>query len=925
MPPKNALQGRLAGKAVEKSNAEKKSSGSSSVNHGQSGQPTKRKYPHHPGAGSSNKPGKGTQPDTRAAKRMKTFDTRAIAAQKSHAALKDGELDVQAFVNSMAFEINALDESMRRTRTSKTSRAFQRVPFRMRRRAAAHNYRRVPKRLHRRAKREMAEDNTPTVSSKTRKPKTTRARLRAQTARRLEILARRKRLLKLKKGLGDDKETITIRAARPKIRRNALNDAPLTAPKYRKRQREKIWLPTHLWHAKRARMTSPAQPLWGWAIPITPTQKVYRPTHRAQWERGAMAWDMSYMSTICMSGSPSSMKNVLKLLGLTQEALWNDKAKRWRAGAVHWSGNLSRKVQDTPRLIGPATIIWNPEEQHENTESIKSFRQLFIRIHPSAFLETFNELLRLVKMQDPRPYLQDLRYEIGSIDITGPDSTEALLGVLKSYSSKAELKESDATKFESLVGLKDPASLPTGCLLAFSISDPRLGYPPRQVHISQPGNQSSQIALLQTLSTFRRDEGLKPRQLFDRDARFKASRLPSQQALNRHRGKGPPGSVLEPTMVDPPIPIMLLASRDSANPQTSGTWTLMLPWKCVLPVWHSLMHYPVSTGGNPWFGGLNEIRQLKFEHGHPWFPGDLPGTDAGNKWELEERVLREKTWDRMPKGKRVNWESLDLGAGRQGEIGIGWNCDYEILFSLRQRKDSQQSVDSKQAEDASTAPVPQNSQNRLVSQLTDIIHLTKAHFNSYQPKAEKLPLASIVTVNIKVLGRGVPVTCARIYRLPEAKAVSISTQAEVPATDPPHPKIQGQLPSNLRDQWLAQNQSKTTTRQKNGWQAQDLETRKQFLAQQLIGPVGSHLPAPANSENINGHPLCPGEEDLIGFITSGSFSLRDGRGEGIGSLSAEKAMKELKIYEKANNPAARLCIVRNAGQNIGWLAKWELI
>ncbi|KAI1641501.1 ribonucleases P/MRP protein subunit POP1-domain-containing protein [Biscogniauxia mediterranea] len=927
MPPQNAPQGTPAGKPIERSNAAKKPLGSSWVNPTQSREQRKRKNTPHQGTSSNSKSGKNTPLDTRATKRMKTSDTRAIAVQKSHAALKDGELDVQAFVNSMAFEINALDESMRRTRTSKTSRAFQRVPFRMRRRAAAHNYRRVPKRLQKRAKREMIDDNTPTVSAKTRKPKTTRARLRAQTARRLEILAKRKRLLKLKKGLGDDKETITIRAARPKIRRNALNDAPLTAPRYRKRQREKIWLPTHLWHAKRARMTSPAQPLWGWAVPITPTQKVYRPTHRAQWERGAMAWDMSYMSTIGMSGSQGSMQSVLKLLGLTQEALWNDTAKRWRAGAIHWSGHLSRRIRDTVHVIGPATIIWNPEkEQHNKTNSAKAYRQLFIRIHPSAFLETFNELLRLVKMQNPRPYLQDLRYEIGSIDITGPDSTEVLLGVLKPYVSKDIPREADATMFESLVGLKDPASLPHGSLLAFSISDPRLRYPPRQVPISQLGSQSSHTTLLDALSAFRRDEGLSPRQLFDRDARFKASRLPSQQSLNRRRGKGPPGTVLEPTVADPPIPIMLLASRNSTKSQTSGTWTLMLPWKCVLPVWYSLMHYPVSTGGNPWFGGLNEIRQLKFEHGQPWFPGDFPGTEAGNKWELEERNARKKAWDSMPKGKRVNWETLDLGAGRKGEIGVGWNCDYEKLFGLRPTKEpTQKSSRGEDMEDTSKASAPQESQELPVNPLAEIIHLPTTAFNSYQTRADELPVASVVTVNIKILGRGVPTACARIYRLPEAKTADVSTQAEVPATDPPLPKVPGKLPPNLRDQWLSQNQPKNNTNQNNISKIRDREARKQLLAQQLSAPVSSHALASPTSENINGYPLCPNEDDLIGFVTNGSFSLRDGRGEGIGSLSAAKAMKELRAFKKPNNPAARLCIVRNAGQNIGWLARWELI
>ncbi|KAI0838037.1 POPLD-domain-containing protein [Hypoxylon sp. FL0890] len=925
MPPKQVPQSKPAGQSAGKPASMNKPSP------GEPAQPksNKRKDPPQQNAGFGNS-NKGSEPGNRAPKRPKMHEVRSIAVQKSHASLKDGELNVQSFVGSLSFEINALDESMRRTRTSQTSRAFQRVPFRMRRRAAAHNYKKVPKRLRRRAKREMAEDNTPTVNSRTRKPKSTRARLRAETARRLEILAKRKRLQKLKSS-GADKETISTRAARPKIRRNVPNNPIVTVRKYRKRQLSKTWLPTHLWHAKRARMTPPKEPLWRFAIPLTPTQKVYRPTHRIQWEKGAMAWDMSYMSTIGLSGAQNSVQNILRSLGLTQEALWNDKARRWRSGAMHWTGILSRKSKDGTRVIGPATIIWNPEAKKptDDAEQPKHFRQLYIRIHPSAFLETFNEVLRLAKGQTPRPYVEDLRFEIGSIDITGPDSTEALLGILRPYLSKAESKDPHASKFESLAGLKDPGALPLGCLLAFSVADPRLRYPPRKVTLPKATDQNVQMALLEVISALRKEEATKPHQLFDRDARFKASRLPSQRSLNRRRGKGAPGILLEPTMVDPPIPIILFASRHSVGSQSSGTWTLMLPWKCVLPIWYSLMHYPLSTGGNPWFGGLDEIRHITFERELPWFPGDFPGTDAGIAWELEERKVRHKALDRMPKGKRVNWESLDLGAGRKGEVGVGWACDYEKLLGLEKaNKFDEMVVDGKDGDEEPTAVSEEEKQAAAMEALESITQLSKSSFATYQsPTSDPLPSTSLVTANIQILGRGVPTTCARIYRLPDIKPVATSTQAVIPATNPPpNSKVGGKLQHNLRDQWLARKPSKGNTQKKVVMKRDlDLETRQQLLAQQLLGPPAQFPPPPPNSENINGHPLCPNEEDLIGFVTTGSFNLRDGRGDAIGSLSAVKALEELKRYKNQKDPAARLCVVRNAGQNVGWLAKWELI
>lgn len=926
------------------------------------------------------------------------YETRSIAVQSPHAALRDGELDVQSFVNSMAFEINALDESMRRTRTSGTSRAFQRVPFTMRRRTAAHNHKRIPKRLHSRAKREMADDNTPTVNSRTRKPKTSRARLRAETARKLGILARRKRLLKMKKVLGSSTDAIATRAARPKIRRNELNDLPVTAPRYRKRQLNKTWLPTHMWHAKRARMTPPSEPLWGFSIPLTPTQKNYRPTHRVQWEKGAMAWDMSYMSTIGLFGKENVIQNILKDVGLTQESLWNDKGIRWRAGAIHRTGNLVRKANNEIRLISPSTtIIWNPIQTLETEGAGSPSRQLFIRVHPSAFFETFNELLRLTRAYKPRPYLQDLRHEIGSIDITGPDATEALLSVFKP--SKADPKEVHASKFESLLGLRDPASLPLGALLSFSILDPRLKYPPQKIQPPAASSQKVQLQLMETISSFHRDEILEPYPLFDRDVRFKASKLPSQKSLNRRRGKTGPGTTLEPGDADPPIPILLFAARNENEAHAPGTWTILLPWKCVQPVWYSLMHYPLSTGGNPTFGGLDEIRQLTFERGRPWFPGDVPGTDAGNAWETRERQSRRRIWDLKPRGKRVKWETVDLGAGRKGEVGVGWSCDFETLFTLqnpagagteagtraeaeaRTRKEAAPAGDgdgndggkNKDHEMSGVPkvekPVQENPTKKPVPEvppepLTNITYLPKAIFAIFSSTQSPLPLPpnSTVTVRIRMLGRGTVSACARIYRLPErlpaAPAAPGSSQAEVPATEPP-PTDDGsgsgslKLPRDLFDQWLAQQKDQqhpvTTSSAKSKSKSQANPKRKpkntnptrtttddqptdpkaarlQALAQSLTAPPRPY-PAATNAAamNVNGHPLCPDARDLLGFVTTGAHNLRSGRGEAIASLSARGAAAELRRYANPKDTRARLCVVRDAGQGIGWLARWDIV
>lgn len=880
-------------------------------------------------------PAPNARSDNFAQKRSKVHIARNIPAQPADAALKDGELDLQAFVAAHEFEIRSLEQSMATSKAVGSSRAFQKVPRGLRRRTASHNPKRVPRRLRWRAQKEMNEDNTPKVEARRRKPRTTRGRIRAETARRLGILAARKRRAALEKAKENGQDgkpggelAVVARAPRPKIRRNELNEPPKPMAKFRKRQLNKTWLPTHAWHAKRARMTDPLNPLWRFAIPLTPNEKICRPTHRAQGDRGAVVWEMSYMSTIGLYGNSTGIERVLKRVGVVQDSCWNEKGRRWRLGTRSWTGILSRKTNTGRQVIGPCTILWNPEAstQAEARELQKTQRQVFLRIHPSAFLELFNELLQLIKQENPRLYIEDLRFEIGSIDLTGPGSTEALLSVLTPYPSKDKAKDQHAELFRGLSGLSNAATLPANSVLGFPVQDPRLRYPPRRLEV--PDDADAQLQLLERIAAWPAEEDLLPYAIFDRDARHRASQLPSQKHVDRRKTKKAPGSLLKPTPDDPPIPIALLTSRTGTGTQTQGTWTLLAPWKCIQPIWYSLVHYPLSSGGNPRFAGMDEVRQVAFERGQPWFPGDFPGTAAGAAWELGERMKRRAAWERRPKSKRVAWESLDLGGGRKGEVGDGFASDFEMLFrSAKARRGAGSSTEDSMMDidqDEST----QESTRQKSSGLDGLQQMTKGSFNQLLeiPRPTTIPANALATVRITLLSRGVVTSCARIYRLPPPPLVMPpSSEAEVPATIPPESSSHSSLPRDIRSQWLARVPSPTTPKSKGSKSSRprDLGSLKRVLALELISkPTTTPCPAePANQSDMNGHPLVPNAEDLVGFVTTGSFSLSEGHGMAIGSVAAEKVLDG--IEQDPNE--GHLCIVRNAGESVGWIAKWEAI
>ncbi|RAK96721.1 ribonuclease P/MRP protein subunit POP1 [Aspergillus ibericus CBS 121593] len=852
-----------------------------------------------------------------ARKRAKTFDARSLAVQAADAALSaSGELNVAAYVEAREFEIRSLESGMQRSKSALTSRAFQKVPRSLRRRTASHNVKRVPKRLRARAKREMLEDNTPTVSSRTRKP-TEQMRIRLETARRLQNLNAKSKAKRAALKAERDKETrvaleesgshaFEIAPRVPKIKKNKLSRPNPPEAKFKKRQRCKTWLPTHMFHAKRAHMTTSKNPLWRFALPVSPTEKSYRPTHRARGSRGAVAWDMSYVATIQLEGTEEALEGVLRAVGVDGQDAWGVKGRKWRAGTrclrawmFEWEGER--------RPIAPVTLIRCAEAKGEDVEMAdaddagkgkkqKDRKKVFVRVHPSAFLQLWNALLGISKKQNPPVMVEDLRFEIGSIEITGPGAMEALLASFKpvAVDGKDIAANSPEATWNSLLGVSNPSSLPQNAVLGFSVSDPRLEFPPKTLKPPSSDSQMQDLAIL--LSTWSPDNTQTAPALFDRRTRLAAARqLPSQKAINRRRSEAGPGTRPPAKDTDPKIPVIALACRPSVyskNSNAPGSWTVLLPWKCVLPFWYSLMYYPLSSGGNPRFGGLKEQQQLAFESGEAWFPGDFPGIRAGWEWGLREREEAKQEWERRPKGRRTEFESIDLKNGQKGEVGRGWACDWERLVQgPTECKDKEQL--SETAPDAK--PEDAKPEDSVIYPPMDIHQLsTSEAAKTLKNPPSTINASALATVKLSLLHRGTPTPRARIYRLP--------------TTDP-----------ELRQKWLSLASTKPDDTQKQPQKQQapgNTEEARQRLAASLIAPS-------ADADARQEHLPVPTEADLIGFITTGNYNLAEGKGTGIGSIQLSKVVNTDSSKGKASGK--NMCIIRSAGETVARVGFWELV
>jgi ribonuclease P/MRP protein subunit POP1 len=544
---------------------------------------------------------------------------------------------------------------------------------------------------------------------------------------------------------------------------------------------------------------------------------------------------------------------MLKALGFTPQGLSQSLQKKWKSGTRFAGGWISERDQEK-RLIAPVKVIWFPPEKDQkekpksaNADDVtdlddgaraqsgvaedqmevekvnpdqpagndkqgkkklksKLDHRVVIRLHPSAFHQFWQELLKVAKMQRPQVLVEDLRFEIGSIDIQGPGSTEALLGVLRPFATHLGTEVSSDSSWTLLAGVNNPSILPHNAMLCLDVVDPRFNHPPRRIEIP-PSSESHHLNEL--LASWPLDKILPSSPLVSQKTRWSIrNSLPSQKAINRRRALAPPGQAPSITAKDPRIPVMLLASRaeNSATKNSQGTWTVLLPWSCVDPVWRSLMYYPLSTAGTPRFGGMSQQQQMAFEQKTPWFPGDLPGTEAGKAWERTESERRFDAWMRRPPKHQIAWDMLDLGLGRRGEVGRGWTCDWEYLFSdtdvavtaaavsfpqsnnaasreqeasrlpiQRQRK-AAETIEAEEAEKRArrrntSSPESEAEPERPSNQTPECRYTQLAPNQSIailkNPSITTLTQhPTLMTVRIMLLDKGSPSPAARIYRLP---------------------------------------------------------------------------------------------------------------------------------------------------------------
>lgn len=760
-----------------------------------------------------------------------------------------GQLDVDAAIKARTSEIITLFRAMKHAREATNTRAWQLLPRHLRRRAASHNLLRLPARLRWKASAELRASNTA-------------AKTRSQMRRRMP------------------ERTLTgfVRRRNDLARRAGRTD--------------RRWLETHLWHAKRFRMSidkhaqdgGPGS--FGFSLAESPHHKSFRRSVRYTSDT-AMLHDASYTSVFRLTAQ-SSRKQPMQATRRLQLLLF-------LAGAAHgWEDvwTTGAKVCDTTLLQRPtgdranhATALYLPPVAPIHVLWVRrsgAARECHVWVHPAAAAETHRllqqaldavraevrrgtphkcpveqrwdvpvkvEVTQLASAPDPALAAQAPNTRRGRVhgvqaatvrdddgynlfQVKGMAAGRVLGGVLRLADASSREEGAQQAFFRRIACLQDgvpPSYVERGTVVCVDVLDPRLSFPPKNA----PGPSDEHTAL--------------PALVHDHtpvmtSARFFAYRqLPrhTKGAIDQRRARQLPGKRLAPEKDDDRVPIVLVATSD--GPLDTAGYTLLVPRGWGLAFWHSLVY----TGSRVL--GQEQLRQQKLHAGQLSYPHDWVTSAAYAALETAAAAQRSASWHRRPPAKRVNFAEGESAAPHPFGGMARW-------------RDALQ-------HGAVDGPAP--------AQLTAVPVL--ASWPRLLAALQKAPGPDMYTRYVSLWTRHT--YDGGVSRLPLAPAISTLCQSVVPVL----------LVACRRGAFheLATLHLPPTLEAAHAWRAAlDPPTRLKDAARADLDALERAPPAP-----------------YVGAVTTGDYSLADGRGRAIGSMSL-LAWLELERREEALRAAA---------------------
>ncbi|RXK39922.1 hypothetical protein M231_02856 [Tremella mesenterica] len=799
-------------------------------------------------------------------------------------------LQVEKFAETRALEILALQNAMKSSADSNNSRVFQSLPRHLRRRAASHNPRRVPKRLRSKAASEI--DPGDKIAKSHRKRAKLRARAKGKETGRTEELLRR--------------------------------------------QNNKTWLPTHIYHAKRFHMST----LWGHRIPLTPTLKSFRPAYRAS-RRRATLQDVSFIGIMEISGKRAQL---ITLLGRMMEGHFA--GNKYETGAR--MANVWAYHPDTfpEGLIGPVEIVWAPASSRQTGPANKEDdRRLWIRAHPAIFDELWDALRVACEKSRAKVTLNDKRGEVGAFEIMGPLAGQVLTRVLSACKSNSGEKKHF---LRQLGHVGSSGEVPEGMVVGLKVDDPRLSFPPAAASANTSPSPMDDIS---RIFPFTPSPSLASTSLWNAilsKPRFKKSDLDRRRQL-----QSTPGTRLIPTDEDDKIPVMItqrsispssplhpnLALGGTSEDHSIHGFTLLFPSSFSMAFLLSFIYTNVKLVG------LAERRAQYRECGVPHFPEHWGGTcKAGIEWEEERAKEEADWWSRRPPGKRPEWSGLGIecpfkpkwssiisqnGLPRNSPINLelsygpsGQNVTMEvdntpvIISNVDLRTDIEV-----EEEYTNNPPLPDQKDPLPIILLSPTLtpHLPRLQGVNGPEVFQKMMMAyrtqrqmpiltksvlgslwdrTMLHVKVEMVGRGNPSDMAIIYSLDseEREEWVKAYSGALPLSD--H-SISEQHSTN-RSENLTSDIVRATSlvppvisTSEITKQDEDVEAYNGVLVDDEMTVIEKEVKREERMLQLGQEPM--DHTKIIGWVLSGNFSLARGKGWGIGMISLKRYVNAVKV------------------------------
>ncbi|KAJ3860541.1 POP1-domain-containing protein [Lentinula novae-zelandiae] len=761
-----------------------------------------------------------------------------------------GAIDVEKFAEVSSVCLSRLSPNRcRQGSSASTTRAWQVLPRHLRRRAASHNPRRVPLRLRDKARSEMDPMR------------------RKVLGRAMPKLGKERRL---------PKEVI-----------------------FMNRQHDKRWLETHIWHAKRMKMEN----MWGYRLAVTPTEKAFRPSHRAS-IHGSILHDSSYLSLIEMKGPEATLKAILEMCCDAQDV--SPGAQRYTSGARVCKTHIYAPNRYPLGLICPITVMWKSrpsimskpledaskykkgkgknKQKEVPPEASDNMRILWIYFHPSVYDEVFSAL-RTVTSQTLEAAgsqgvivdveLIDIRGEVGIFEIMGPKSNQVLQGSLSPVMAQAS---DDFKKFwASLGNIQSCGSVPRGMIIGFLVNDPRLRFPPKNAKVQLPvGNSvSSSIGVFPSAA-------LAACNVWEQNIRMQLKNPRYQtKDINARRAQNPiPGTLLSPLRQDDRIPAMLI--QTSYQHSASNDTESIEGWTFIFPAGWSMAFFQQLTYTGTRVAGQRERQTQAFEAGTAYFPSDYPSTSA-YKIHISARAEKEKAkWARTPAAKRVNYRKLGTRSP--------WIPDWEVVLGLKEMPD--QPLDDDEEENADDVED---------LDMQDLITTQREPEESLEQQREDFLVNHDPVVGPWLL-RGLEVSSI-VSDLSEDLVPSqslLATLNRLRAKRSLEPLESTIKPDELLNSALVSVRSPSDLSLVYSIPDSELQEWRKGLTRAGVDPI------PAEVEFVNLPDIVPAPSSIIGYITTGGFSLSRGEGFAIGAMSLTRLIelqqqaKRLSHYVKSD-------------------------